>query len=191
MRSTVNALVVLFAGTFPAAVLKAAPVADSERLPIDLRRTTLIVRDMDAALRFYRDALGLEVVYDQLIRTPRSAPDDDTAQRSLRLVFLQANDDYIGMIGLIEYRKPRKPAPEHAPEPFSVGSMVFVFNVTDLDARFEQARRTPGVVVLEEPEQTSYPSYDGAGTIPVRVSTLIDPDGYVVELNQLLVDRPR
>jgi hypothetical protein len=60
-----------------------------------------------------------------------------------------------------------------------------------LDARFERARQTAGVVVLEGPEQTSYPSYDHTGTIPVRVSTLVDPDGYIIELNQLLVDRPR
>jgi hypothetical protein len=69
--------------------------------------------------------------------------------------------------------------------------MVFVFNARDLAAVFERARHTPGVEILEEPEQTSYPSYDGSGTIPVMVSVLRDPDGYVVELNQLLADRPR
>ena len=42
----------------------AAPVDEADRLPIDLRRTTLVVRDIDASLQFYRDALGMQVIYD-------------------------------------------------------------------------------------------------------------------------------
>jgi catechol 2,3-dioxygenase-like lactoylglutathione lyase family enzyme len=172
------------------AMLFAAPVPDEARLPIDLRRTTLIVRDMASTLRFYRDVLGLRVVYDQVIRTPRDAPDDAAAERSLRLVFLQANDDFIGMIGLIQYYKPLK-TPASAPEPFSIGSMVFVFNTSDVERRFEAARRLPGVRVIEEPTRTSYPGYDGKSVIPVIVSVLTDPDGYTVELNELLVEEPQ
>jgi hypothetical protein len=33
---------------------------------------------------------------------------------------------------------------------------------------------------------TDYPAPDGKGTIPVRVSAVWDPDGYFIELNQLL-----
>jgi catechol 2,3-dioxygenase-like lactoylglutathione lyase family enzyme len=175
--------------TIPA-MLSATPVPDEARLPIDLRRTTLIVRDMASSLRFYRDVLGLRVVYDQVIRTPRDAADDAAAERSLRLVFLQANDDFIGMIGLIQYSKPLK-APASAPEPFSIGSMVFVFNTSDVERRFQAARRLPGVRVIEEPTRTSYPGYDGKSVIPVIVSILTDPDGYTVELNELLVDEPQ
>lgn len=169
----------------------AAPVPDAERVSIDLRRTTLIVRDMENSLRFYRDALGLKVVYDNIIRTPRTATSDEAARRSLRLVFVQANDDFIGLIGLIEYRKPRKPPPVVVPEAFSIGSNVLLFNARDLDATFAKARAVPGVTVIEEPVETTYPGYDGKPPIPVRVSTLRDPDGFTIELNQLLVDKVR
>ena len=67
-----------------AAAVDAAPVPEAGRVPIDLRRTTLIVRDMENSLHFYRDALGLKVVYDNIIRTPRTASSDEAAQRSLR-----------------------------------------------------------------------------------------------------------
>ena len=164
----------------------AAPVAEEDRVPIDLRRTTLVVRDIDASLAFYRDALGLEVIYDNVIRTPRDAADDDSADRSLRLVFLRANDDYVGIVGLLEYRKPVKPAPHQGAEPFSTGSIVLLFNSSALDTAFAQARAVPGVRVLSEPSLTQYPSYDGTGTISVNVSVLTDPDGFVVELNQLM-----
>lgn len=167
------------------ATARSEPVPADDRVPIDFRRTTLVVRDIDTSLRFYRDALGLEVIYDNLIRTPRSAENDADAERSLRLVFLRANDDYVGIVGLLQYRKPVKPAAHQGAEPFSTGSVVLLFNAEDLDQAFAKARSVPGVRVLEEPALTSYPSYDGSGTISVNVSVLTDPDGFVVELNQL------
>ncbi len=171
--------------------LSAAPVKEADRIPLDVRRTTLVVRDMDEALALYRDAIGLRVVYDNMVRTPRAAVSDAEAERALRLVFLQANDDYVGIIGLIEYTKPRKPEPETPTVAFGIGSMVFVINAANLEETFARASQVPGVTVLSEPAETSYPSYDGSGTIPVRVSVLQDMNGYVVELNQLLVDSPR
>ncbi|MEM7283433.1 MAG: VOC family protein [Pseudomonadota bacterium] len=125
----------------------AAPVVEEEQVPIDVRRTTLVVRDIDRSLAFYRDALGLKVIYDQIIRSPRNAETDEQADRSLRLVFLRANDDFIGIIGLMQYRKPQKTALHQGAEPFSVGSTVFVINAKDAKAVFEKARAIPGVRV--------------------------------------------
>ena len=169
----------------------AAPVDEADRVPIDLRRTTLVVRDIDASLEFYRDALGMEVIYDNQLRTPRSAKSVEEAERASRLVFLRANDDYIGIIGLLQYLKPVKPAANQGDEPFSTGSVVLVFNSSDLEAAFDKARATERVRVLGEPRRVEYPSYDGTGSIPVLVSVLTDPDGFVIELNQLLVDLPK
>ncbi len=174
-----------------APLLSAAPVPDADRVPIDIRRTTLVVRDIDRSLAFYRDALGLRVIYDNHIRTPRSAPSDAQAERALRLVFLRANDDYVGIIGLLQYLKPVSPPPHQGATPFSTGSIVLLFNAHDLDATFARARSVAGVRVLSEPAKTTYPSYDGKGTIPVMVSVLTDPDGFVVELNQLRTDTLR
>ncbi|MGI9343243.1 MAG: VOC family protein [Gammaproteobacteria bacterium] len=164
----------------------AAPVAEADRVAIDLRRTTLIVSDIENSLRLYRDALGFEVIYDNMIRTPRTVKTDDEAEISRRLVFVRANDDYIGIIGLLEYTKPRKPVREPEPKPFSTGSAVLLFTTTDLGPRFAQAAAVPGVRVIDEPTETTYPSYDGTGTIGVRVSTLVDPDGFLIELNEFI-----
>lgn len=164
----------------------AAPVAESERGPVDVRRTTLVVRSVDRALAFYRDALGLKVVYDQeIVRPPR--PDDATkSERRMRLALLRANDDFIGVIGLLEYTSPRLPEPSGEPQRPGIGDVILVINAADLDQRFEKVRATPGVRVATEPYLTSYPSPDGQGTIPVRFSAVWDPDGYFVELNHML-----
>lgn len=164
----------------------AAPVEDVERVAIDVRRTTLIVRDIDRSLAFYRDALGMKVIYDNAIRTPRDAASDEEAERASRLVFLRANDDFVGIIGLLQYVKPVRPAHNQGDEPFSTGSSVLLFNAQDLTATFAKARAVNGVRVLYEPRETKYPSYDGEGMIRVKVSVLTDPDGFVIELNQLL-----
>jgi catechol 2,3-dioxygenase-like lactoylglutathione lyase family enzyme len=164
----------------------AAPVAEADRVGIDLRRTTLIVSDIENSLRLYRDALGFEVIYDNMIRTPRTAETDEDAEIARRLVFVRANDDYIGIIGLLEYTKPRKPVREPEPTPFSTGSAVLLFTTQDLATRFPKAAAVPGVRVIDEPTDTSYPSYDGSGTIGVRVSTLVDPDGFLIELNEFI-----
>lgn len=174
----------------PVLHVHAEPVADEDRVSIDARRTTLIVRDIDDSLAFYRDALGLKVIYDNAIRTPRDAATDDEAERASRLVFLRANDDFVGIIGLLQYKKPLRPAHDQGDEPFSTGSVVLLFNSQDLPTAFEKARNTMGVRVLNEPTRVEYPSYDGKGAIPVMVSVLTDPDGFVIELNQLLVDKP-
>lgn len=163
----------------------ANPVPDDQRIPLDLRRTTLVVRDIERSLSLYRDALGMRVTYDTVIRTPRDATTDEAADRSLRLAFMQANDDFIGVLGLLEYRKPSKSQPVSKLS-FEPGTTVLVFNISDLDERWDAVTAIPGVEVLEQPNETSYPSYDGAGTISVMVSVIRDPDGFVLELNQLM-----
>lgn len=167
-------------------------VPADQRVPLDLRRTTLVVRDMEASLAFYR-AIGLVPIYDNVIRTPRDAPTDEAAERSLRLVFLRANDDYIGILGLMEYTKPeREPRPERAPDDnvLHPGDIVLVFNVENQDEVFARAVASPGVRVGETPHVVTYPGYDGTSVIRVNFSSVYDPDGHYVELNQVLSDLP-
>lgn len=186
MSSRIINMSVLLIAIMMIAGAGAAPVADDQRVDIDLRRTTLIVSDIENSLRFYRDALGFKVIYDNMIRTPREARSDEEAGISRRLVFVRANDDYIGIIGLLEYIKPRKPVRDPEPQPFSTGSAVLLFTAKNLAERFPKAAAVPGVTVISEPTETLYPSYDGEGTIGVKVSVLVDPDGFLIELNEFL-----
>ena len=179
-----------FALILTAWLAAAAAFADTvpvdERAPIDLRRTTLVVRDIEHSLEFYRDALGMVPIYDNLILTPRDAAGVEDAERALRLVMLRANDDYIGVVGLLQYFKPAKERVDLGGTSFMEGTAVLLFNVDDLGGAFARASAVDGVVVIDEPMPVSYPSYDGEGVIEVIVSTVQDPDGFTVELNQLV-----
>jgi catechol 2,3-dioxygenase-like lactoylglutathione lyase family enzyme len=163
----------------------AAPVPTGDRVDIDLRRTTLIVKDVENSLAFYRDSLGLEVIYDQMIVTPRGAS-FEKADKVRRLVFLRANDTFVGVLGLLEYQKPIKPTLDLSGRPFDTGTTVLVFNTERLEEKLAKAVDVPGARLIEEPELVTYPSYDGSGGIRVMVSSLSDPDGFTIELNQLL-----
>ena len=46
--------------------------------------------------------------------------------------------------------------------------------------------REEGIKIISPPKLTTYPSYDGENVIRVKVSKFYDPDGFLVELNQLL-----
>lgn len=179
-------LVGAFCAWLAAAAALADTVPEDQRVPIDLRRTTLVVQDIGRSLEFYRDALGMAVIYDNLILTPRDADGVDDAERALRLVMLRANDDYIGVVGLLQYYKPVKETIDLTGTSFMEGTAVLLFNVEDLTGAFARARNVDGVVVIDEPMPVSYPSYDGEGVIDVIVSTVQDPDGFTVELNQLV-----
>ena len=162
-------------------------VPEAEQVPLDFRRTTLVVRDIDASLAFYRDALGMAVTYDSYIRTPREATTDEEAERSLRLVLLRANDPYIGVIGLMQYFKPDRPErPARADTELRPGDIVLVFNVKNQEDVFARASGSPGVTVGEAPHLVTYPGYGGQGVIRVNFASVYDPDGHYIELNQVL-----
>ncbi len=148
---------------------------------IVLRRTTLIVRDVEHSLNLYRDSIGMEVIYDQVI---------ERGEKEIRLVFLKTKDDYIGVLGLVdyEYNHPeaeakRKPVRK---EGFTPQSPVLVFNTNDLENKWKMIMKVEGVDIIQEPTYTEYPSYDGSSVIKVRVSKFYDVDGYLIELNQVL-----
>ena len=162
----------------PAASAPPAPGAEAEsRRPIDLRRTTLLVRDMEASLAFYEEALGLEKYYDQMI-TSR-----DGSSRS-RLVLLRANDPNIGVLGLWELEDAHEAPPPDFTDDWVPGEIVLLFNTSELDAVFPRAAAVDGVTVISEPTYREYPG-DGV-TYEVMVSMLRDPDGHIVELNNRL-----
>ncbi|MEM1148519.1 MAG: VOC family protein [Pseudomonadota bacterium] len=156
--------------------------------PLDLRRTTLIVRDIEKSLALYRDALGMTVEYDHELTSPGlSTRFGADGQNRSRLVLLKANDSYIGMLGLWQFLdQTEQDLAEPDPADFTPGEIVLLFNSKTLDVTFPAAAAAPGVTVIGEPRERRYPS--AAGDIIVMISMLTDNDGHTLELNQLISD---
>ena len=165
------------------------PLAAAAEFPLTMRRTTLIVRDLEASLKLYRDGLGMEVIYDEEINRPHSS--EDREQR-LRLIFLKASHDYVGVIGLIDYEYGYPDHPAHTKpvrrEGFTPSNAVLLFNTDSLEDKWPAIENAPGVEIISKPKLTEYPGYGGVGKIRVLVSKFYDADGYILEVNQILTD---
>ena len=118
---------------------------------------------------------------------PAAALDD---QQVIRLVFLKANNDFIGVLGLVDYEYNNPDHPAHAKpvrkEGFTPGNSVLLFNTTQLEERWPKIEAVEGVEVIGGPTYTEYPSYDGSSIIRVNVTRFYDADGFLVEFNQPL-----
>lgn len=101
-------------------------------------------------------------------------------------LIVRGSQDWIGMIGLLEFKHPPLPDPGDYPTRLGIGDVVFVLNTADVDAAFERIKALDGVTVQRPPHTQSYPSADGQGTVRVRGMTFFDPDGYFFELNERL-----
>jgi catechol 2,3-dioxygenase-like lactoylglutathione lyase family enzyme len=158
-----------------------------ERVPIDIRRTTIIVRDMETSLKLYRDGLGMRVNYDERMNVSSPALAQGGPPRPIRLVLLNANDPWIGWIGLIQYTDhPNQPKIKQ-PQVLGPGSHIMVAAVADAQKACDAAKAAPGVRMVVEPKISIYPPrIPGTRRIAVLGCQFFDADGAYLELNQTL-----
>lgn len=156
------------------------------RLPTDIRRATIIVRDMEASLRLYRDTIGMQINYDTMVTTSGVALPAGTPGAKTRLVLLNANDPWVGWIGLMQWVDPALPDPGPYPKRMGPGGVVLVLNTDDIEGRCKAARALPGVTFTAEPRLQEYPGRNGGPTIRVMGCNFFDPDGILIEMNQIL-----
>ncbi|WND03485.1 VOC family protein [Temperatibacter marinus] len=149
-----------------------------------LRRTTLKVRDMDQSIAFYEQVIGMKKYYDNELTLEGDLLPGCEKGDVIRLVIMQGEDDYMGMIGLMEWLSPKHPAPEVA-FTFDYGMPVFVTAVEDAEIAFSNAKKN-GCVIRAPLTEAEYPAPNGQGTVKVRSVGVFDPDGHFFELNQRL-----
>lgn len=167
---------------------KASPgvVAPAERIPTDIRRITILVRDMERSLKLYRDVLGLKVNYDVPVTVSGVALPAGVPGNKTRLVLLNGNDPWVGWIGLMQYTDPPLADPGAYPTRLGMGGHVIVANTDDAVKRCAMAKQVPGVTFTSEARLQEYPGRNGAPAIRVMGCNFFDPDGTFFELNQLL-----
>ncbi len=158
----------------------------AEKLPTDIRRTTMIVRSIDNSLKLYRDVLGLKVNYDTVVTMSGVALPAGKPGAKARLVLLNGNDPFIGWIGLMEWIDPRLPDPGPYPTRMGIGGHVIITQTADLDRRCAEAAKVPGVTVTAPPRMQQYPGRNGGPPIEVKGCNFFDPDGTLIEMNQLI-----
>ena len=190
LLATTSGCVVAVGNDAPVRTVAGEPTAagveePDERLPTDVRRSTIIVRDIENSLKLYRDVIGLEVNYDTTVTTSGVALPAGEPGATARLVLLNSNDPWVGWVGLMEWIDPVIPAGEY-PKRMGPGDVVMVMNTDDVEGRCEMAKSVPGVTFTAEPRLQVYPGRDGGADIRVMGCNFFDPDGILIELNQIL-----
>jgi catechol 2,3-dioxygenase-like lactoylglutathione lyase family enzyme len=135
-----------------------------------------IVRDLDAALAFYRDGLGLEV---------QGAPGDASANPALRDMFglpdakirwaIARTAAAAGGVEMVEISGAGGRGIERRLE--DPGAMCLVVTVRDLDGTLARLKQRGAPIVT----RSGGPVTIGGGT---RIIVVKDPDGHFVELSQ-------
>jgi catechol 2,3-dioxygenase-like lactoylglutathione lyase family enzyme len=170
----------------PARQASPGVTAPATRLPTDVRRATIIVRDMAASLKLYRDIIGLAVNYDTVVETSGVALPAGTPGAKARLVLLNANDPWVGWVGLMQWTDPPLPDPGPYPKRMGPGGVVLVLNTDDVAGRCKAAKALPGVTFTAEPRMQEYPGRAGGPPIRVLGCNFFDPDGILIEMNQIV-----
>jgi len=147
----------------------------------------MLVNRIEPALEVYRDILGMQLHYDQeIVVSGRSLPASEPNARA-RLVILKCNDPDIGMLGMLSYIDESLPeaAPRPSPNRLQTGDTLFVMQNENVEAAYQKLKNVEGVQIVAEPHVTEFPRGDG-GTVRVEGISFFDPNGYFVELNQVV-----
>jgi predicted enzyme related to lactoylglutathione lyase len=148
-----------------------------------LLRSTFIVGDIEAAIRFYREVFGWTVAYDNVLavdyRFPPAAPDGAPC----RLVIFRGDDPEIGGIGFMQYLHHKMtPGPSKQRKTVGEGEAILVVKSSDPDAAHERIRKTDAVIVAP-PTDWTVPSPVAGQVIRLRTMSLFDPNGIYIEVN--------
>lgn len=138
------------------------------------------VSDMDRALLFYRDLVGLEVNLDTV--EAGFGPNRDQQRRAVYLRSPGSSDPHDFFI-VLDQQLTREPFGS-APRLFQLGTHHFSFWVDDIEARFDRIVEAgfKVLVPITASDVRAYGEPDGTG----RVATAIvkDHDGNLVQFDQ-------
>ena len=161
----------------------------SVELPTLCRRTTLLVADVEASLKLYRDALGLEVVFDRTLPIGGKGLPTGQFDAQGRLVFLRSHIDHqVGVIGLLQYLDKPIPKPDAVRRRLTVGDSVIALNTKRVKKRMALIKELPGVHIQSEGTVDKYPTATSS-TVTVAGNSFFDPDGHFLELNEVTVGK--
>tara|TARA_B100002003_G_scaffold96190_1_gene89625 strand:- start:81 stop:548 length:468 start_codon:yes stop_codon:yes gene_type:complete len=149
-----------------------------------VKRTTLIVRNIEASSKWYEEILDMSLYYDDTITLSGKGLAAGKKGDVTHLKIYKCSDPIIGMIGLLQWLDPELPAPEEIPTKVDYGNPTFVVDTDNVDEVYKKALAL-GTHIHSEPHEWSVRGADG-NMINFITLSVFDPDGYFYEINQRL-----
>lgn len=138
------------------------------------------VSNMERALRFYRDLLGLRVTLDDPNENPGGQLSRVSGQPTRHGVYLRWEDGPDAAFIVLSENRPTSGEPLKLNQ---VGIHHFAFWVDDLEATFEKVKAA-GVPIVLPPSTFDTVAYGEATGGKVMTTLFKDPDGTVIQLDQ-------
>ena len=148
-----------------------------------IRRTTLIVNDVDVSLDVYRNGLGLETWYDQEMEIGGQVLPAGQPGSRVRVAILKCEAPDTGMLGIMGFIQPPIEPPPSMRTELTIGDVVFVTTARDDLGRLHANLERLPCRIHSQPIADEVTGADGA-TIRLTTMSFFDPDGYFFELNQ-------
>jgi catechol 2,3-dioxygenase-like lactoylglutathione lyase family enzyme len=149
-----------------------------------VKRTTLIVRNIEASSKWYEEILDMSLYYDDTITLSGKGLAAGKKGDVTHLKIYKCSDPIIGMIGLLQWLDPELPAPEEIPTEVNYGNPTFVVDTDNVDEVYKKALALE-THIHSEPHEWSVRGADG-NMINFITLSVFDPDGYFYEINQRL-----
>lgn len=172
-----------------ATVLLTAGLQPADAATSVVKRTTLLVADIERSIDFYQ-RLGFRIWLDRAgSRDPEGGGGLPLLGKPThsRIVVMAGQNDSVAMIGLLEYGEPSLPATRTREGGIGITDVVLVIQTDDL-VEVHESLLEIGAQVFDMPRPYTVDSVD------VRKTGLImfvsDPDGHVIELTQVLNTTP-
>jgi catechol 2,3-dioxygenase-like lactoylglutathione lyase family enzyme len=151
----------------------------TSNLTAPVRRTTVVVSNMERSLAFYRDLLGMDVYYQGEIGNPGASAVTAVDCESIRMVVLNVGGAELGMVGLMEIRGARPAlAATQWDTRLKTGEAILVIPTENMKL-LHQRLLEAGACVVAPPVRIEVPGRPEVHEMMVR-----DPDGLVVNLTQ-------
>ena len=165
-------------------LLACASVADTV-----LRRTTLVVHDLERSIEFY-ETLGL----DRFYQSSRTVAEDSSviggadlplsgSPGASEIVILIGPDADTGMIGLLSYTDPPLAPVRDNIDGIGRGDVILMFVVDDLHGVFEKLEKF-GTRMHSAPYRYEVTDNDGQRVSSGWRMFVYDPDGHLIEVSE-------
>lgn len=151
----------------------------TENMTAPSKRTTIIVRDIEKSVTFYRDLLGMDVFYEGHIGNPGASELMGMKISGLKMVVLNVDGAETGMIGLMELLDADPPLEETDwSAQVKAGETILVIPTENMKALHERMVEQ-GYTVATPPTKMEVPNRPEIHEMMAR-----DPDGVIVNLTQ-------
>ncbi|MEZ5499153.1 MAG: VOC family protein [Steroidobacteraceae bacterium] len=152
-------------------------------MPDEIKRTTLMVRDAERAAEWYATVFGMRRWFDsEFVLSDGQLAAGEIGDRT-RLIIMQCKHERIGMIGLLQWLDPPRPAPDNLPAQLTFGAPIFVVAAQDVRATTDRALAA-GSRLHSSPHPWSVQGADGVTKHMIGAS-FWDLDGYFFEVNEV------